>query len=217
MVDYPDVRARSRAAWRAWLSKHHQKSRGVWLVFPRKATGLATVSYNDAVEEALCFGWIDGLMRPLDDTSYKRMFTPRKPKSAWAPSNKARVERLIEQGLMTPAGLAAIETAQANGSWTTYDAAAALKMPPALRAALESNARAQKHWPLFTASQRKQFLFWLASAQRDETRSRRIAEIVSMVAQKIRPSMESERARRAQRVSRSSGGRAPSRARRRPE
>ena len=212
MVDYPEVRARSRATWRAWLSQHHETSGGVWLVFPKKASGLATVSYNDAVEEALCFGWIDGLIRPFDATFYKQMFTPRKPKSAWAPSNKARVERLLAQGLMMPAGLAAIETAKANSSWSTYDAAAALTMPAALRRALKANARAHKHWPLFTDSQRKQFLYWLASAKRDGTRTRRIAEIVSMAAKRIAPGMQSERARRADRVSRSSGGRATSRA-----
>ena len=216
MADYPAFRARSRGTWRAWLSRNHQKSSGIWLVFPKKASGLATISYNDAVEEALCFGWIDGLLRPIDDTYYKQMFTPRKPKSAWAPSNKARVERLVAQRLMTPAGLAAIEMAKANGSWTTYDAAASLKMPAPLRAALSANARAQKRWPLFTDSQRRQFLYWLASAKRDETRARRIAEIVSMVSKGIRPSLASERSRRAEDVSRSSGGRATSRARRPP-
>ena len=187
-MDYPDVRARSRTTWRAWLSKHHQKSRGVWLVFAKKASGLSTVSYGDAVEEALCFGWIDGQMRPIDGTYYKQLFTPRKPKSAWANSNKQRVERLMQEGLMTPAGLAAIVTAKANGSWTTYDAAQSLKVPAALRDALTANARAQKQWPLFTDSQRRQFLFWLASAKRDETRAKRIAHIVQSAALFRKPS-----------------------------
>jgi uncharacterized protein YdeI (YjbR/CyaY-like superfamily) len=160
------------------------------------------------VEEALCFGWIDGLMRPVDDTYYRQLFTPRKAKSAWAKSNKDRVARLIEQGLMTRAGLAAVEAAKANGGWTTYDAAESLKVPASLRAALNANARAKKHWPLFTESRRKMFLFWLAAAKRDDTRARRIAEIVSMVARRIAPGMESDRTRRATRVRRSSGGRA---------
>ena len=187
MVDYKEVRARSRAAWRAWLLKHSAKSPGIWLVFPKKATGLPTVSYNDAVEEALCFGWIDGLMNPIDDIRYRQMFTPRKPTSAWAQSNKLRVARLIEQGLMTSAGLAAIETARTNGSWDRFTAAESLAVPPELQKALNASARAKKHWPTFTDSQRKTFLFWLANAKRDETRAKRIKEIVAMAAKNTTP------------------------------
>lgn len=193
-----EIRARTRRAWRAWLAKHHRTATGVWLVFPKKATGLATVSYNDAVEEALCFGWIDGLMRPVDETCYKQMFTPRKPASAWARSNKERAARLIEQGLMTEAGRAAIETAKANGSWDTYTAADALTVPPDLRKAIAASARARKHWPEFTDSQRRTFLYWLALAKREDTRVRRIAQIVDMLANKITPSMNTD-ARRAKR------------------
>jgi len=109
------------------------------------------------------------------------MFTPRKPRSAWAKSNKIRVARLIEQGLITPAGQAVIDAAKANGSWSTYDAAESLRIPAGLRAALNANARAKKHWPLFTESRRKVLLFWLASAKREETRAKRIAEIVRRV------------------------------------
>jgi uncharacterized protein YdeI (YjbR/CyaY-like superfamily) len=176
--------------WRAWLSKHHRTSSGVWLVFPKKATGLPTVSYNDAVEEALCFGWIDGLMNPTDETHYKQKFTPRKPRSAWAQSNKLRVARLVEQGLMTPAGLAAIEAAKANGSWDRFTAAESLVVPPELKKAINANEKAKKHWPAFTDSQRRTFLYWLASAKRDETRTKRIAQIVTMLAKKIAPSMQ---------------------------
>jgi uncharacterized protein YdeI (YjbR/CyaY-like superfamily) len=192
-----EIGARTRKIWRAWLAKHHRTSTGVWLVFPKKATGLPTVSYNDAVEEALCFGWIDGLMRPVDETSYKQMFTPRKPRSAWAQSNKQRAARLIEQGLMTDAGLAAIEAARANGSWDRFTAADRLTIPPELKQALAANAKAKKHWPEFTASQRRTFLYWLALAKRDDTRARRIAQIVAMVAKKITPAMND--ARRANR------------------
>ena len=190
MVEFTEVRARSRKVWRAWLSKHHQQSQGVWLVFPKKATGLPTVSYNDAVEEALCFGWIDGLMNPIDDTCYRQKFTPRKPKSAWALSNKNRVARLIAQGLMTPAGLAAIDAAKANGSWDRFTAAEALIVPPELKKAINANAKAKINWPQFTESQRKTFLYWLANAKRAETRAKRIAQIVTMLAKKITPSMQ---------------------------
>jgi uncharacterized protein YdeI (YjbR/CyaY-like superfamily) len=159
----------------------------VWLRFAKKASGLPTVSYNDAVEEALCFGWIDGLMRPVDDTFYMQLFTPRKAKSAWAQSNKTRVARLIDEGLMTPAGLAAIEAARACGSWDALTAAESLKVPPELRKAINANARAKKHWPAFTESRRKQFLYYLASAKRPETRKKRIARIVSMLARETAP------------------------------
>jgi uncharacterized protein YdeI (YjbR/CyaY-like superfamily) len=189
VVGAAEIRAASRKEWRAWLRSHHKKSSGVWLVFPKKASGLPTVSYNDAVEEALCFGWIDGLLRPVDARFYKQYFAPRKPRSTWAQSNKARVARLIEQRLMTPSGMAAIETAKANGSWDVLKAAESLRVPSSLRAALNANARAKKNWPAFTASQRKQFLYWLASAKREETREKRIAQVVEMSSRRITPAM----------------------------
>lgn len=181
MVDYKDVRARTRAAWRAWLVRHAAKSPGVWLIFPKKATGTPTVSYADAVEEALCFGWIDGRAVPVDDTCYKQMFTPRKPTSAWAASNRERVARMIEQGLMPPAGLAAVNTAKANGSWYRFLSAERQIVPPELTTALRANAKARAHWPLLSDSQRKSYLMHLANAKREETRTRRIKRIVEMV------------------------------------
>src|SRR4051794_22783456 len=102
---------RSRAAWRAWLKKHHATSRGVWLVYAKKHTGIPSLTYAEAVEEALCFGWIDSLIHPIDDSLYKQIFTPRKTKSAWSALNRKRVERLIEAGLMTAAGLALVTLA----------------------------------------------------------------------------------------------------------
>ena len=168
----------------------------MWLRFAKKASRLPTVSYSDAVEEALCFGWIDGLMRPVDDTFYTQLFTPRKPKSNWAQSNKIRVARLIEQGLMTPAGLAAIEAAKACGSWDALTSAEALQVPPELRKAINANPRAKKHWAAFTASQRKQFLYYLAAAKRDGTRQKRIDEIVSHAARNMTPGQAYEARRR---------------------
>ena len=144
----------------------------------KKHTGLASVSYNDAVEEALCFGWIDTTVHPVDERFYKQLFTPRKPRSTWAASNKARVARLSAAGLMTDAGLAVIEVAKRNGSWTSLDGIESLQPPPELVAALEVNAAAQRQWPIYTPACRKQFLFWLAGAKRAETRAKRIATIV---------------------------------------
>lgn len=196
MPDYPSVKPRSRAAWRAWLVKHHATAAGVWLRFAKKRSGMTSVSYTDAVEEALCFGWIDGLARPLDETFYLQLFTPRKPRSLWAQSNKTRAARLIADGLMTPSGLAAIETAKANGSWDALSAAEALTLPSDLKKALNAAPRARRHWPQFTESQRKQFLFYLATAKRPVTRARRISEIVSWAARKVTPGQAYEARRR---------------------
>lgn len=135
-------------------------------------------------------------MHPVDDTFYRQLFTPRKPKSAWAQSNKTRVVRLIDQGLMMAAGLAAIEAAKACGSWDALTAAESLMVPPELRRAINASALAKKHWPALTESQRKQFLYYLASAKRAETREKRIREIVSHVARKIRPGQASDAQRR---------------------
>ena len=182
LADYGSVRPRSRAAWRAWLQRHHTSSKGIWLMMAKKHTGLATVSYNDAVEEALCFGWIDTTVYPVDEQFYKQLFTPRKPRSTWAASNKARVARLIAAGLMTDAGRAAIDVAKRNGSWTSLDGIESLLPPPELTSALGANAAAKKRWAAFSPSCRKQFLFWLAGAKRPETRAKRAATIVECAA-----------------------------------
>jgi len=126
-------------------------------------------------------------MRPVDDTFYMQLFTPRKAKSSWAQSNKTRVARLIDEGLVTPAGLAAIEAAKACGSWDALTAAESLKVPPELRKAINANARAKQHWPEFSESKRRQFLFYLSAAKRPQTREQRIAKIVSMLARKATP------------------------------
>jgi uncharacterized protein YdeI (YjbR/CyaY-like superfamily) len=169
----------------------------VWLLFPKKHTGLPAPSYNDAVEEALCFGWIDGLVNPVDAAYYKQLFTPRKARSAWAQSNKARVARLIEQGLMTKAGLAAIETAKANGCWSMLEHAEKQAVPRELQRALNANPAAKRRWPAFTDSQRRQFLYRLATAKREETRVKRIAAIVAMTARGITPAMADTARRKA--------------------
>jgi uncharacterized protein YdeI (YjbR/CyaY-like superfamily) len=125
---YPRISARDRAEWRAWLAEHHASAPGVWLILQKKGSGQASVNYEEAVEEALCFGWIDSLARSLDAARYQQVFTPRKRRSPWSASNKERVARLSAQGLMAPAGLAAVEAAQRDGAWTTFDSAAS--QPP---------------------------------------------------------------------------------------
>jgi uncharacterized protein YdeI (YjbR/CyaY-like superfamily) len=192
----PHVTPASRREWRAWLQKHHASATSVWLMFPKKHTGLPAPTYNDAVEEALCFGWIDGLVNPVDDAYYKQLFTPRKPRSAWALSNKTRVARLLEQGLITPAGLTAIAIAKQNGSWEALDDVEALLVPPQLQKRLNANAAAKRGWQRFTDSQRKQFLYWLAGAKRDETRAKRITEIVEWAARGTTPAQAYDARRR---------------------
>ena len=195
-AERPTVAPRSRQAWRKWLEQHHGSSSGVWLQFAKKHTGLPCPTSSEAVEEALCFGWVDAVMAPVDGDFYRQLFTPRKPRSAWAATNKARVARLTEQGLMTPAGMAAVEVAKQNGSWSTLDAAESLTVPKELRRALNGNAQARTHWAGFTESQRKQFLYWLATAKREDTRAARIAVIVDRAAKKIPPNQASEASRR---------------------
>lgn len=185
-VTFDTVQAATRAAWRAWLAEHHASSPGVWLIIHKKNSPEPGISYEDAVEEALCFGWIDSKTTTLDATRFKQIFTPRKPKSIWARSNKERVARLIEQGLMMPAGLAAIEIAKANGAWTAYDAIDELAVPEDLAVSLAANPAAEQHWNGFSSSVKKGILYFIASARRPETRARRIARTVELASQNIR-------------------------------
>lgn len=178
MGDLRRIRPRSRQAWRQWLEKNHTSSRGVWLVYAKKHSGLASLTYNDAVEEALCFGWIDSKVNPIDDTFYMQVFTPRKPQSAWSALNKRRVERLIAAGLMTAAGAAAIKVAKKSGAWDATKHVEDLVIPPDLAKALDSNAEARRHWESYTPSRRKGVLYRLAGAKRPETRARYLQQII---------------------------------------
>src|SRR5579872_3692805 len=128
-------RSKDRAAWRKWLEKNHKSSSGVWLIYYKKDSGKTRVPYADAVEEALCFGWIDSTLNPIDKDSYMQLFTPRKPKSGWSKLNKERVEKLIEQGLMTNAGLEKIEEAKLHGTWNKLDHIESFTIPPILEKA----------------------------------------------------------------------------------
>jgi uncharacterized protein YdeI (YjbR/CyaY-like superfamily) len=190
--DRPTLKPRSRAAWRAWLAKHHASSPGVWLVLAKQASRRPGLAYVDAVEEALCFGWVDSRANSLDAEHFLQWFSPRRPRSVWSASNKQRVARLIEQDLMTPAGLAKIEAAQANGSWSSYDAADRLEIPADLQQALAPNAAARRHFESFSPSSRKMILWWIASAKRPATRQKRIAETVRLAAQNLRANLDRE-------------------------
>jgi uncharacterized protein YdeI (YjbR/CyaY-like superfamily) len=186
VVDYERIHPATRAAWRAWLEQHHATTRGVWVVQWRSSVGGQGPTYDDLVEEALCFGWIDGRANPLDDRRSMLMFTPRRPGSAWARSNKERVERLTAAGRMTPAGLRAIERAEADGSWTLLDDVDALVVPPDLASALAGDEQARRHFDAFPPSAKKAALYWIKTAKRPETRQRRIAETVRLASENRR-------------------------------
>jgi len=183
----PLVQPADRQAWREWLAENHATSSGAWLVTGRSGSSLPRLSYDESIEEALCFGWVDGQAGTLDEQRAKLYFAPRKPHSGWAATNKARVERLIAGGLMAPAGLAAIERAKANGSWELLDSVERLEVPDDLAAALEARFAAAVNFAAWPASVRKQALTSLVHAKRPETRSERIRKIAETAARNERP------------------------------
>jgi uncharacterized protein YdeI (YjbR/CyaY-like superfamily) len=175
--DAPLVHADDRPTWRAWLEANHATARGVRLVTWRARTGRPRLEYEPAVEEALCFGWIDSSGGILDDERGTLYFAPRKRGSGWAATNKARVDRLIADRRMTAAGLAVIERARQDGSWELLDAVERLEVPADLAAALRARPPAEANFAAFPPSARKMLLAWVVTAKRPETRAARIAEI----------------------------------------
>lgn len=178
----PMVLVEARAEWRAWLEQNHN-SKGAWLVSWKKATGRPFIPYPETVDEALCFGWVDSRPNRLDEELAMRLFTPRKPRSPWSRLNKEKVARLSAEGLMAPAGMRMVETAQANGSWTVYDEIEDVVIPPDLADALAEDETAPGFFERFPESSKKAILWWIKTAKRPETRAARIAETVSAAAQ----------------------------------
>jgi uncharacterized protein YdeI (YjbR/CyaY-like superfamily) len=171
--------APTREVWRAWLEQHHATSAEIWLVLGKKGSGVKTVTLEEATEEAICFGWVDSIQKRVDDRTHVLRFTPRKAKSVWSQSNVDRVRRLTEQGKMTPAGLAAVEAGKASGQWeaaTQRDVL--LARPEELEAALATRPGARDGFARLPDSLKKQFIYWVASAKREETRRRRIDEVI---------------------------------------
>ena len=180
------VHADDRATWRAWLEANHATSSGAWLVTWRRRSGRLGLDYEAAIEEALCFGWVDSTAGRVDDDRGKLYFAPRKPRSGWAATNKARIERLLAEGRMAPAGVAAIDRAKANGSWEVLDSAERLVVPADLAAALDARPPAAANFAGFPPSARKQMLGWVALARRPETRAARIRQIADAAARNER-------------------------------
>jgi uncharacterized protein YdeI (YjbR/CyaY-like superfamily) len=168
----------NRAEWRSWLATNHTRTDGVWLVTYKKATGKPRIEYEDAVEEAVAFGWIDSRVNKLDDQCSLLWFSPRKPKTGWSRPNKERVDRLLANGLMQPAGQMKIEAAKADGSWTKLDSVESLETPPDLARALAEHPPAADNFEAFPRSAKRGILEWILNAKRPETRAARIAETV---------------------------------------
>jgi uncharacterized protein YdeI (YjbR/CyaY-like superfamily) len=184
--DAPSVLFETRDAWRAWLEANHATATGVWHLSWRPGTGRGRVAYEEAVEEALCFGWIDSKGGNLDDERSRQYYAPRNPRSGWARSNKERVERLTAEGRMAPSGLAAIERAKENGAWTMLDDVENLLVPDDLAAAFALYPRSAERWAAFPKSVRRMHLEWIVQARRPATRAARIEAVATHAARNER-------------------------------
>jgi uncharacterized protein YdeI (YjbR/CyaY-like superfamily) len=180
----PELVVADAAAWRRWLRTHHAEPAGVWLVLAKKnATGPTSLTYLQALDEALCHGWIDGQAKPGDDATYRQRFTPRRTRSRWSKRNVGIIDRLRTEGRMHPAGEAEIERAKADGRWdAAYDGSASIEMPADLAAALHAEPRAQAMFDVLSSQNRYAILFRTSGAKQPATRARRIEQFVSMLA-----------------------------------
>ncbi|MFA5867151.1 MAG: YdeI/OmpD-associated family protein [Actinomycetota bacterium] len=178
---------KDRATWRAWLDKNHASSLGTWVVIHKKESRSPRLLLEDAVEEAICFGWIDSRLHPIDKERFKLWFSGRKPTSIWSQNNRNRVARLERQGLMAPAGQKAVKIAQANGAWTSLVPIDNLDIPDDLNEALNANPAARENFDGFTDSTKKMILRWIDTAKREDTRAKRISETVSHAAKDLPP------------------------------
>ncbi len=181
--DLEHVRVTSRAEWRAWLAANAGTSPGIWLLMPRRGNDDPAPTYDEVVEEALCFGWIDSTVRTRDERFGLQLVTPRKPTSTWSASNKERLSRLIPAGQMTERGLRAVEVAKENGSWTILDSVERLEIPEDLASALDATPAAREFFDAMPPGARKQNLYFVISAKRPDTRAARITRIVTAAAE----------------------------------
>lgn len=176
----------SRQHWREWLQAHHDQKQSIWLIYHKKNSTSQGITYSDAVDEALCFGWIDSQAKPMDTFRYRQFFCQRKPKSVWSKINKGKVQQLIAQGLMTQAGFKAIETAKQNGSWTILDDVEELIIPADLEEAFQKRPNAKSYFLNLSRSDKRAMLQWLVVTKRPETRQNRITELVELADQRLK-------------------------------
>ena len=180
------IEAASAEAWRNWLSENHRKEQSVWLIIYKKDSGIPSVTYPEAVDEALCFGWIDSKPNKRDDKSYYQFFARRKPDSNWSAINKAKVEKLLNAGKIMPAGQEMIDIARKNGKWDALNEVDALIVPEDMEEAFTGNKTARENWDNFPPSVRRGILEWILNAKRPETRAKRIKETVEKAGENIR-------------------------------
>ena len=171
---------KNRQEWREWLKDNHKKEQSVWLISYKNKSNISAVIHSEAVDEALCFGWIDSKSKPLDEEKFMQFFSRRKEKSVWSKVNKEKVERLVCEGLMTKAGYEIIETAKQNGSWTILDEVEALIIPDDLEKAFDNRPNTKQYFLGLSRSDKRNILQWLVLAKRQETRLKRITEIVEL-------------------------------------
>jgi uncharacterized protein YdeI (YjbR/CyaY-like superfamily) len=183
-AELPELIVPDGAAWRAWLGEHHSEPAGVWLVLAKKGTTRPTsLTYDQALVEALCHGWIDGQVRRRDEATYRQRFTPRRARSAWSKRNTVLAERLLAEGRMRPAGVAEIERAKADGRWAAaYGGSADMEVPPELTAALAAEPKARAMFDALTSQNRYAILYRLSTAKKTETRQRLVDQFVAMLA-----------------------------------
>uniref|UniRef100_A0A0G4HDH2 Bacteriocin-protection protein, YdeI/OmpD-associated family n=1 Tax=Chromera velia CCMP2878 TaxID=1169474 RepID=A0A0G4HDH2_9ALVE len=171
---------------RTWLEQHHTQTESVWLRLYKKKSATPSVSYSEAVDEALCFGWIDSQTKKLDEQSYLIRYSKRKPQSGWSAVNKKNVERLVKEGKITPAGLAAIELAKQKGQWTVPDGAETGELPSDIADRMQKDKDALQHWERFPLSYRRATVEWILSGKKEETRERRVEELLTLTRNGLR-------------------------------
>ena len=181
-IELPTLPFESKKKWADWLAKQHDKSAGVWLKLAKKATGIPSVTYAEALDVALCYGWIDGQKGSFDEQYFLQKFTPRRPKSIWSKINVEKVEGLIASGEMKPAGLKAIEAAKQDGRWAAaYEGQRTISVPEDFQAALDKNKKAKTFFVTLNSVNRYAFLFRIHTAKKAETRVKRIQQFIEML------------------------------------
>src|SRR5262245_60295957 len=184
-TDLPVLPFERQKDWDGWLGKNHSTSSGVWLKLAKKSSGIKSVTYDEALEVALCYGWIDGQKRSHDETSWLQKFTPRGPKSIWSKINTEKAQKLIESGRMKPAGLKAVESAKQDGRWdAAYSSQSKATVPDDLQAGLDRNAKAKAFFATLDSHNRYAILHRIHTAKKAETRAKRIEQFVSMLEKK---------------------------------
>lgn len=178
---------KSRTDWRQWLKKNHRSKQSVWLVYYTKKSNLPSISWSEAVDEALCFGWIDSTKRTIDDSSFMQFFSQRKPNSNWSKINKEKVQQLVENGRMTKAGYESVETAKQNGSWTILDEVEELIIPKDLEIAFTKHKGSKGYFLSLNKSARKIILSWVVLAKRQDTRQKRVSEVAESAGHHLKP------------------------------